>query len=118
MFNIVAALINVYGFDEYQGVLHTCFYMRKSLVCDLMEPFRPIIDYTTRKAINLGQIKPEDFKEYNQKFILDWEKSKFYTGLYIREIMNRKNDIFLYIQGYYRAFMKNKNPKEFPVFEY
>jgi CRISPR-associated protein Cas1 len=57
LFNVIDALLNVYGFDEYYGVLHRCFYMRKSLVCDLQEPFRPIIDYATRKAVNLKQIK-------------------------------------------------------------
>lgn len=118
LFNIVDALVNVYGFDEYQGVYHTCFYMRKSLVCDLIEPFRPIIDYTTRKAINLGQFKAEDFIERNKRYSLEWKKSKKYTEIYLTEIMKRKEEIFLYIQSYYRAFMKKKSSKEFPVFEY
>lgn len=118
LFNIIDSLINVYGFDEYQGVLHTSFYMRKSLVCDLIEPFRPIIDHTTRKAINLGQFKPEDFRQQNKRFVLDWKNSKKYTGIYLTEIMKRKEDIFLYIQGYYRAFMKKKLPNDLPVFEY
>ena len=92
--------------------------MRKSLVCDLIEPFRPIIDHTTRKAINLGQLKPEDFRQQNKRFVLDWKNSKKYTGIYLTEIMKRKEDIFLYIQGYYRAFMKKKAANDFPVFEY
>ena len=45
LFNIVDAILQVYGFDTYYGVFHKCFYMRKSLVCDIMEPMRPIIDY-------------------------------------------------------------------------
>lgn len=57
LFNIVDAMLQVYGFDTYYGVFHKCFYMRKSLVCDLMEPMRPIVDYAIRKAINLGQCK-------------------------------------------------------------
>ena len=44
LFNIVDAMLQVYGFDTYYGVFHKCFYMRKSLVCDIMEPIRPIID--------------------------------------------------------------------------
>lgn len=118
LFNILDALVNVYGFDEYCGVLHTFFYMRKSLVCDLMEPFRPLIDYTTRKAINLGQIKQEDFKEYNKRYVLEWKKSSDYTRLYLNEIMSRKEELFVYIQSYYRAFMKGKEAEQFPVFEY
>lgn len=38
LFNIVDAILQVYGFDTYCGVFHKCFYMRKSLVCDIMEP--------------------------------------------------------------------------------
>lgn len=57
LFNIVDAMLQVYGFDTYYGVFHKCFYMRKSLVCDIMEPIRLIIDYEVRKAINLGQCK-------------------------------------------------------------
>jgi CRISPR-associated protein Cas1 len=116
LFNIVDALLNVYGFDEYYGVLHRCFYMRKSLVCDLMEPMRPIIDYATRKAIHLKQIKEEDFQIYNHRYTLNWKKSPEYTQLYLKAILEYKEAIFLYIQGYYRAVMKQKPVSEYPVF--
>lgn len=53
LFNIMESLINLYGFDIYKGVYHQEFYQRKSLVCDLVEPFRPIIDYRIRKAYQL-----------------------------------------------------------------
>jgi CRISPR-associated protein Cas1 len=116
LFNIVDALLNAYGFDEYYGVLHKCFYMRKSLVCDLMEPMRPIVDYATRKAINLKQIKEDDFQIYNHRYVLNWNKSPDYTHMYLKAILEHKEDIFLYIQGYYRAVMKNKDISEYPVF--
>ena len=118
LFNLIDALVNVYGFDEYYGVLHRCFYMRKSLICDLMEPFRPIIDYTVRKGINLGQINEKDFKIDNKRYILEWKNSKKYTTIFFDEILSQKEGIFLYIQGYYRAFMKGKDYKEYPVFQY
>lgn len=118
LFNVIDALLNVYGFDEYYGVLHRCFYMRKSLVCDLQEPFRPIIDYATRKAINLKQIKEDDFAVYNMRYVLDWKKSPEYMQIYLKEILKYKEEIFLYIQGYYRAVMKKKSIKEYPVFVY
>lgn len=118
LFNILDALLNVYGFDEYYGVLHTCFYMRKSLVCDIIEPFRPIIDYETRKAINLGQIKESDFKVFDGRYVLEWSKSASYSELYLKAILAHRNELFMYVQSYYRAFMKNKDVNEFPVFEY
>lgn len=116
LFNIIDALLNVYGFDEYYGVLHRCFYMRKSLVCDLVEPLRPIIDYAVRKSINLNQIKEDDFKVYNKRYVLEWRKSPAYTQIFLKAILEYKEEIFLFIQGYYRAFMKQKNANEFPLF--
>ena len=118
LFNIIDALINVYGFDEYYGVLHRCFYMRKSLVCDLQEPFRPIIDYATRKAINLKQIKEEDFAVYNQKYVLEWKKSPEYLQIYLKAILEYKENLFVYIREYYRAVMKQKPANEYPIFVY
>ncbi len=48
-------MLYIYGFDVFCGVLHRQFYMRKSLVCDVIEPFRPIIDLQIRKA-NDGEL--------------------------------------------------------------
>ncbi len=118
LFNVVDALLNVYGFDEYYGVLHRCFYMRKSLVCDLMEPLRPIVDYALRKAINLNQIKESDFKLYDKRYILEWSKSPYYSKIFLDAILEYKQELFMYIQGYYRAFMKQKSAEEFPVIYY
>ena len=116
LFNFIDALLRLYGFDTYCGVLHRQFYMRKSLVCDIMEPFRPIIDYQIRKAINLNQCKETDFTEVNRQYLLQWKKNKDYVAFLLKAILDYKRDIFLYIQQYYRAFMKHKNPDEFPLF--
>lgn len=118
LFNIIDALLNVYGFDEYYGVLHRCFYMRKSLVCDLMEPLRPVMDYAVRKAINLKQIKEDDFEVFDKRYVLQWRKSPEYTQIFLKAILEYKNELFLYVQGYYRAFMKQKTVSEFPVIVY
>lgn len=117
LFNIIDAVVGIYGFDAYYGVLHRCFYMRKSLICDLMEPFRPVIDITVRKGINLKQIKPEDFEKYDNRYVLKYAKSAEYTGLFMKAVLEYKEELFLYIQGYYRKFMKNADAKEFPMFE-
>lgn len=117
LFNIVGAILEVYGFDTYYGVFHRCFYMRKSLVCDLMEPMRPIVDYAVRKAINLGQCKEEDFEVYGNRWTLKWKKNPDYIAFLMQAILEYKEDIFLYIQNYYRYFMKRKSAAEFPVFE-
>lgn len=116
LFNIVDAILQVYGFDTYYGVFHKCFYMRKSLVCDLMEPIRPVVDYQVRKSINLGQCKENDFEVVNNRWCLKYKSNPQYIQFLMNEILEYKDDIFLYIQQYYRFFMKRKSVSEIPVF--
>ena len=116
LFNIIDAMLRVYGFDTYYGVLHRQFYMRKSLVCDIMEPFRPLIDAQVRKAINLQQCKEEDFELINGQYLLKWKMNGQYIKFLTESILERKNEIFLYVQQFYRSMMKGKSPGEYPVF--
>ena len=116
LFNIVDAILQVYGFDTYYGVFHKCFYMRKSLVCDLMEPIRPVVDYQVRKSINLGQCKENDFEVVNNRWCLKYKSNPQYIQFLMNAIFEYKDDIFLYIQQYYRFFMKRKSVSEIPVF--
>lgn len=116
LFNIVDAILQVYGFDTYYGVFHKCFYMRKSLVCDLMEPIRPVVDYQVRKSINLGQCKENDFEVINNRWCLKYKCNPQYIQFLMNAILEYKDDIFLYIQQYYRFFMKRKSANEIPVF--
>lgn len=117
LFTFIDALLCSYGFDTYCGVMHKQFYMRKSLVCDLVEPFRMLIDVQVKKSINLKQIKEDDFILLNNQYKLKWEKSSTYVKLFMTPIMEYKDEIFAYIQSYYRAFMKNLPAEKFPIFD-
>jgi CRISP-associated protein Cas1 len=117
LFNFIDALLTSFGFDTYYGVLHRCFYRRKSLVCDLVEPFRPLIDLTVRKAINLKQISQEDFEVINYRYVLSYKNSPKYVSIFMKIIMDHKEDIFSYVQQYYRAFMKNVKIEDFPFYK-
>ncbi len=117
LFTFIDALLMGYGFDTFCGVLHRQFYMRKSLTCDIIEPFRVIIDHVVKKAISLQQIKEEDFLLLNQQYKLKWECNTKYAQIFLKEIILYKNDVFSYIQGYYRAFMKNLSPEQFPFWK-
>ncbi len=117
LFNFVEALLNLYGFDIYQGVYHQQFYQRKSLVCDLIEPFRPIIDARIRKAFQLSQIKEEDFDIRQGQYKLYGEKARPYLIWLIEILVLHKQDIFMYIQSYYRAFIRDKEIKDYPMFD-
>ena len=93
LFNIVDAILQVYGFDTYYGVFHKCFYMRKSLVCDLMEPIRPVVDYQVRKSINLGQCKENDFEVVNNRWCLKYKSNPQYIQFLMNAILKYKDDI-------------------------
>jgi len=114
LFNYIEAILNLYGFDIYKGNLHQEFYKRKSLVCDIIEPFRPIVDYKIRKIINLGQTNSFNFKQYNKQFQLDWKDSSKFVLLILESIIENRNIIFKFIQQYYRWFMKDKPIEVFP----
>ncbi len=116
LFNIMDALLNLYGFDTYQGVYHQTFYQRKSLVCDLVEPYRPIVDLTLRNAYKLGQIKPEDFSCINGQYRLFGKLSEPYIALLLKGLLQHKQELFLYIQSYYRAFIQGKPIETYPIF--
>lgn len=81
------------------------------------EPFCPIIDSAILKALNLGQVKDDDFWKNQNQYILPWKNSKKYVGLILEAIMEYKNEIFIYLQSYYRAFMRNKAAEDYPVFD-
>ncbi|MDQ3072724.1 MAG: type V CRISPR-associated endonuclease Cas1 [Bacteroidota bacterium] len=117
LFNIVECMLNLYGFDVYQGIYHRCFYQRKSLVCDLVEPFRSIIDRQIRKAHGLGQLKKEDFDEHRGQYFLKPDKNKEYTRWMIASILVYKETIFSFVQEYYRAFIRGKPIEAYPVFK-
>lgn len=114
LFNFVDSVLNIYGFDIYKGNLHQEFFKRKSLVCDMVEPFRCVIDYKVRKMYNLKQIDEEDFVCDNGRYQLDWKNSSKYIKCFVEEIVKYKMDIFNYIQSYYRWFIKEKKLEEFP----
>ncbi len=55
-------LLQVVGFDQYIGYLHSSVYGRPALALDLMEEFRPIIvDSVVLTLLNNRMLKPDDF---------------------------------------------------------
>lgn len=117
LFNLMDAMLNLYGFDTYQGVYHQAFYQRKSLVCDLVEPFRPLVDHRIKKAHALGQIHQDDFNLINGQYRLFSKQAKPYISWLLQNLLDHKDAMFLFVQSYYRAFMQGKDITEFPIFK-
>lgn len=114
MFNFTEAMIGIYGFDSYKGIYHKLFFQRKSLACDLMEPFRCLIDKQIVKSYNLGQIKTEEFKMHKGVLSLGFDDQRKYVGIFADAIMDCKEDIFCYVRDYYYWIM---NGSTFPEFK-
>lgn len=113
--NYIDTLLRLYGFDVYKGCYHKLFFKRKSLSCDIVEPFRCIIDKQLLKSFRLGQIDKKDFKFDNGQYFLDYDKSKKYSKIFFDAIVNDKENIFNYVHDFYRFVMDNN--KKFPFFE-
>lgn len=118
LFNYMECFIRLFGFDLYVGVYHRLWFKRKSLVCDLIEPFRCIIDHTTLLAFNRKQFSEKDFTQTKQEYRLKYEKCADYYRVFYDALIERKIEIFKYIQHYYRCFMGCKSTKEYPLFEF
>ena len=117
LFNFIEGLLSLYGFDIYCGVYHTFFYQRKSLVCDIIEPFRCIIDRRLRKAHNLGQIDENDFFVEDHRYNLLWKNQQKYIRLFMKDIMEEKENMFRFCQNYYRWFIREKKLEDFPTYK-
>ena len=117
LFNYIECFVRMFGFDLYVGVYHRLWFKRKSLVCDLVEPFRCIIDKTIRTAVNRKQISERDYEIHKGEYRLRREKNKEYSKLFFDALVPYKQEIFKYIQSYYRCFMGSKSIQNYPKFE-
>lgn len=117
LFNYLECFIRMFGFDLYIGVYHRLWFKRKSLICDLIEPFRCIIDHTVRIAYNRKQFSSKDFTSHKGEYRLKIEKNADYTKVFFDALIPYKMEIFMFIRSYYRCFMQNKKITEYPIFK-
>jgi CRISP-associated protein Cas1 len=117
LFNYTDSLLRLFGFDTYKGFYHQLFFQRQSLVCDVMEPMRPIIDYRLVKSYNLKQIHEKDFVFKNGRFEFKngFKTSKEYSSIFLEAINGHKEEIYNYILLFYRYIM-NDGKYKFPEF--
>lgn len=116
LFHFIEATLCLYGFDLYEGFYHRRFYQRKSLVCDVEEPFRPVIDEAIRKAYNLGQISDKDFWFSNGSYFLQSEAIGKYSKLFSRAILNHREAMYAYVYELYRYILDDN--KNFPFYQF
>lgn len=116
LFNFIECFIRMFGFDLYVGVYHRLWFKRKSLVCDLMEPFRCLIDHTVLLAFNRSQFVSGDFEQIKSEYHLKNEKTADYYQVFYNVLIEYRMEIFKYTQAYYRCFMGCKSVTSYPEF--
>lgn len=116
LFNFMECFVRMFGFDVYVGIYHRLWFKRKSLICDLIEPFRCLIDNQVRTGFNKNQFKAEDFTIIKNEYVLKIENNSVYSKIFYETLIPYKTEIFKYIQSYYRCFMQGKSTIEYPKF--
>ena len=116
LFNYIECFVRMFGFDPYIGVYHRLWFKRKSLICDLMEPFRCIIDRAVRTAYNRKQFSEQDFEIVKGEYKLKIQKNSDYCKVFYDALIPYKTEVFKYIHSYYRCFMKSCSMDNYPIF--
>lgn len=94
----IQTFCEIIGLDPYLGFMHTDYYGRPSLVCDLQEIFRAcIVDRFVLNLINLKQIRKEHFKNIGGQTRLNSEGYKIFQNEWLERIRGRKKYEFIYI---------------------
>lgn len=115
LFNFVDSLLRLHGFDTYKGIYHQLFFQRKSLSCDIMEPFRVLIDRALIKALHLGQIDQKDFKISKGQYFLKVDQNRKYIRIFLDVLMVSKEEIFSYVKAFYFCMLNQK--QDYPFFK-
>ena len=118
LFNFMEVFVRMFGFDLYVGVYHRLWFKRKSLICDLIEPFRCIVDHAALLAFNRKQFSASDFTLIKYEYRLKQEKCADYYKVFCDALIVHKSAIFKYLQQYYRCFMGRKSVTEYPKFSF
>ena len=118
LFNFIESYLRLFGFDLYVGVYHRLWFKRKSLVCDLVEPFRCLIDHATLLAFNRKQFVAKDFEQCKQEFRLRRDRCADYYRVFYDCLIARRKEIFVFIQRYYRCFMGRRSADSYPQFSF
>lgn len=101
LFHFIDSLLRLYGFDTYKGIYHKLFFQRKSLACDMMEPFRCIVDRALYKMHTLGQFDSKDFGCRNGRYYLSYKHNSKYAKIFLEEILRYKEDMYHYVRDHY-----------------
>jgi CRISP-associated protein Cas1 len=101
LYYLFESLVSLSGFDPYVGFLHTHYYNRKSLVCDLMEAYRPQVDDILLTILNRKQVDLDDFIFDGAKWLFINPKTFYkYSTLFLKPLSTNLIEYYEYICKY------------------
>jgi CRISPR-associated protein Cas1 len=115
LFNFIDTMLGLYGFDTYKGIYHQLFFQRRSLACDIMEPFRCIIDKAVVKNYNLKKINNNDFIKKQNAYAIKNSYYEKYSLLFIQAILEHKTEIYKYVKDFYYYIGKETKMPNFKI---
>jgi CRISPR-associated protein Cas1 len=115
LFHFTDSLLRLFGFDTYKGAYHQLFFQRKSLACDMMEPFRCIVDRALLKMHTLNRFDADDFFVKNGNYGLKYTSSSHYSKIFLEEILKQKMEVYEFVRGFYYRVL-NGNEDAFNAF--
>jgi CRISP-associated protein Cas1 len=103
------------GYDPTIGYLHAFAKYRAALVCDLMEPLRPVVDRIVLEFVQSQIFQRADFTIRSDGVCrLNPQMARHVTKWLFAGLADRPKDIFKFIQGGSVAWQSNGRSKETP----
>jgi CRISPR-associated protein Cas1 len=84
--NQVETAVLSIGLDPALGIIHRDGYKMPSLVFDMMEPFRPIIDRLLLNSILCGEMKNNIIQENEGKILITKEGRKKLINMFVKKL--------------------------------
>jgi CRISPR-associated protein Cas1 len=85
LYGKVEKAIIIAGLDPYIGILHTDNYNKKSLVFDMIEPYRILVERPIFYQFSRRKIKDDYFKQEKQGFLLNDNGKKYIVPILMEE---------------------------------
>ena len=85
LYSKVEKALIIAGLDPFIGILHTDNYNKKSLVFDMIEPFRNLVERPIFYMFSRRKIKDDYFKVEQQGFILNDDGKQYVVPIILEE---------------------------------
>jgi CRISP-associated protein Cas1 len=98
------------GLDPAMGALHTLSHGRAALACDLMEPYRPLLDLWVWQLFRDRQLRPEHFGHDGAgACLLDKAGRSIFYAAWEQQAYRHQRSLLRYARAFQKALAPNDN---------